>query len=229
MSIFKYLKQAGKKIILVMASVGWITGVTSVQAMPLFPIQSHDALSLIFYGDNGTYNASTDLFHISLGGAKGYTGANPSPLSEAFSGRLVLDAVIDGAGHLSSSSVAWYGGNAALGIPDDTPLIIGEITAFNFAYNLIYEGAPGFQFIIEGLYAPQLGINPQKDIGLTLYHIPTNLGPDTLGLDIFKNDFTTRAYTHEVLVTVAEPSSLAILGLGVLTLVWSTRRHITSV
>lgn len=227
MRIFKYLK-AGKKIILIMVGLVSIVGVASVQAMPLFPIQSQDALFLIFYGDQGSYDASTDLFHISLGGARGYTGANPSPPSESFSGKLVLDANIDSAGHLSNSSVAWYGGSAALGIPEDTPLIIGEITAFNFAYNLIYEGTPGFQFIIEGLYAPQLGINPQKDIGLTLYHLPSNFGPETLGLDIFKSDFTTRAYTHEVLVTVAEPPSLAILGLGILTLMWNTRRRITS-
>lgn len=223
------LFKAGK-IILAMVGFGGITWGTSAQAMPLFPAVSQDGLIIILYGDHGTYNATTDLFHMTLRDAKGRTSTTPSTSpSPWFTGVLELDAFIDDTGYLSSGTVSWYGGSSDLGIPDNTALIVGEIKAFSFFNDHdFFNSGPKFQFQIEGSYAPELGINPQKDIGLTLYHRPSTLGlpPDYYeGNDIFKNDFITTAYTHETMVTVAEPSSIALLGLGILVLIRTASRR----
>lgn len=206
------LFKAGK-VILVMVGFG---GGTSAQAIPLYTERPEDTVAILF-GDQGTYNATTDLFHMTIRNARGFTSVNPRDRPAQFTGVLELDAYIDDTGYLSSGTVSWYGGSSDLGIPDNTALIVGEIEAFAFLGSM-------FQFRIEGSYAPELGINPQNDLGLTLSHLPSTQGrpPNYYeGNDIFKGDFTTIAYSHETLITIAEPSSIALLGLGVLALIWT--------
>ena len=218
------LIQQGKtrKIILSLVCLMGTMWGSLAQAIPLFPVNQDD-FYLSLSPNSGTYNATTHLFHVTLDSARGYTSAHPFNPSASITGPLVLDAIIDNTGSLSSGTVSWYGGSSDLGIADNTALIVGEINGFKFFKD------EQFQFQIEGRYAPKLGINPQKDIGLALDDIPSNLGAPRFGYyegyDIFKSDFTLKPYSNSYMVTVAEPSSVALLGLGVLALFGMTGRR----
>lgn len=177
------------------------------------------------------YDAGSDSFTLeqTLGGAESpyaffdsLAAAPGSPTANDFVGSFSLQATIDGAGVFSGGSFSLTGSSASLGIAADTVVLSGSLDSF---YNGLDDALDGVQFVstsfavdpsLTAVFGPLdfLLIHqccvPAAGFGASFGPIETSSeGPDLFGAR----------------TSIPEPSSIALLTLGLTGLGFAARRR----
>lgn len=163
-----------------------------------------------------TYSVEADLG--SAGDPAAIVDGAFANLITDFVGTFLLTANVDNTGIFLGGSYSWFGGSGSLGIAPASELISGTLSSVTFG-NPLPSSAPGFQSIgsIDFINAALSAlVGPADELLIYDFTLPGplwNMDPWTVSY-VSTTSFTGSPDLFGRPVAVAEPSTLALFGIG---------------